>query len=218
MNDRPIVAVDIDGTLAEYHVWFLKFAELWYGKPMPAPTDINPMQPLWKFMGVTKASYRECKLAYRQGGLKRSMPCLEGAAEMLRAVRSPKRIGAEVWICTTRPFLRLDNIDPDTREWLRRNRITFDALLFDPIGGDRKYYELFRQAGKRVACVLEDLPEQASIPLSVRYSPLQVPVLLRNQPYNRTWQADGNCFRWDTAGQAFALIEQAVTDWRIRNG
>jgi hypothetical protein len=235
MNDRPIVAVDIDGTLAEYHVWFLKFAELWYGKPMPAPTDINPMQPLWKFMGVTKASYRECKLAYRQGGMKRSMPCLEGAAEMLRVVRRKAclrntyansdmdycrkhGLGAEVWICTTRPFLRLDNIDPDTREWLRRNRITFDALLFDPIGGDRKYYELFRQAGKRVACVLEDLPEQASIPLSVRYSSLQVPVLLRNQPYNRTWNADGNCFRWDTADQALSLIEQAVANWRIRNG
>ena len=111
---------------------------------MPKQDEINPGMRLHKFMGVTLRDYRECKLAYRQGGLKRFMPCYPGASELATALR---RRGAEVWICTTRPYLRLDSIDPDTREWLRRNKIKYDAILY----GDDKYRELKRQAGPRVA-------------------------------------------------------------------
>jgi hypothetical protein len=220
-DGRPVVAIDIDGTLADYHGWFLRFAELYLGKPMPAPGEINPGQPLYRFMGITKAQYREVKLAYRQGGMKRSMPCLDGAAEMVRNIRGRRwwkgaygnGIEAEVWICTTRPYLRLDNIDPDTREWLRRNDINkYDALLFDPTDGDNKYGELRRQAGSRVACALEDLPEQA-----VRALGAGVPfVFVRDQPYNQQYQDDST--RWSTAQEAFGLIASAVHLWRLRRG
>jgi hypothetical protein len=39
--------------------------------------------------------------------------------------------GAEVWLTTTRPHDRFDRVDPDTREWCRRNGINFDGLLYD---------------------------------------------------------------------------------------
>lgn len=220
-HGRPIVALDLDGTIAEYHIWFLKFAELWTGKSMPAPTDINPGEPLHEFMGISKAQYRECKLAYRQGGMKRSMPCLDNAAGLVRVIRAPadqrvsldrglnytNGLDAEVWICTTRPYLRLDNIDPDTREWLRRNGVQFDAVLFDPLGEDNKYSELIRQAGDRVACALEDLPEQAMLAADcgVPY------VFLRDQPYNRHYETP---WRWYTADQALKDVRVALTDWR----
>lgn len=173
-DGKPVVALDIDGTLGDYHGHFLWFAERWIGKPMPDPDDINPGLRLHAFMGVPLRTYRECKLAYRQGGLKRFMPVYDGAADLCRDIR---RAGAEVWICTTRPYLRLDNIDPDTREWLRRNGIAYDAVLF----GEEKYRELKRQAGARVTLVLEDLPElfwQAQ-----RLFP-RADVWLRAQPYN----------------------------------
>ncbi len=170
-----VVALDIDGTLGDYHGHFLRFAEGWFGRSMPDPAAINPGMPLHKFMAASKGTYRQCKLAYRQGGLKRSMPAYAGARELTVEIR---KAGAEVWICTTRPYLRLDNIDPDTRHWLRRTGIQYDGVIW----GENKYRDLAKIVGPaRVVTVLEDLPalcEQAAH--SCRVIPL-----LRDQPYNR---------------------------------
>lgn len=172
-HGKVVVALDIDGTLGDYHSHFLRFAEDWIGKPMPKPLDINPGMRLHKFMGVPLSVYRQCKLAYRQGGLKRSMPVYDGAAELTREIQ---KLGGEVWICTTRPYLRLDNIDPDTQEWLRRNKIRYDAVLF----GDDKYRELKRQAGRRVGAVFDDLFEMCDKAVKLGFT-----AYIRDQPYNR---------------------------------
>ena len=173
---KPIVALDIDGTLGDYHGHFLRFAEGWYGREMPDPSQINPGLPLHQFMGTSKAKYRECKLAYRQGGLKRNMPAYPGAAELTRFIRG--QLKAEVWICTTRPFLRLDNIDPDTRHWLRRNGIQYDGVIW----GENKYRDLAKRVGvERIAAVLEDLQALAD-----QAKGIGIPnVYLRDQPYNK---------------------------------
>lgn len=172
---KPVVALDIDGTLGDYHGHFLRFAAGYCGKSMPPVEEINPGLPLWKHMRVSRRTYRDCKLAYRQGGLKRSMPVFPFASQLTRNIR---RLGADIWICTTRPYLRLDNIDPDTREWLRRNRIQYDAVIF----GEQKYRELVTQVGlERIVAVADDLPEQAlnAAGLGIK------PVFLRTQPYNQ---------------------------------
>lgn len=169
---RPVVALDIDGTLAMYHTWFLWFAGMYIGRPMPAGYDGSV--PLHKFMGVSKTRYRQIKLAYRQGGLKRSMPVYPGARELAHSSRAA---GAEVWVCTTRPYLRLDNIDPDTRHWLLRNRIQYDAVLF----GEKKYADLRALVGSgRVVAVLDDLPEQVTAATT-----LGLPAWLAEREHNR---------------------------------
>lgn len=172
---KPVVGLDIDGTLGDYHGHFTRFAEQWCGRAMPDPEENTKGVPLYKWLGMSKATYRQCKLAYRQGGLKRSMPAYEGASELTHALRKD---GAEVWIATTRPYLRLDNIDPDTRHWLRRNRIQFDGVLF----GQHKYRDLNRILGPRVAFVVDDLPE-----LVQQGESLGITALLRIQPYNYTY-------------------------------
>jgi hypothetical protein len=108
------------------------------------------------------------------------MPVYPGAAELTQVIR---RSEAEVWLCTTRPYLRLDNVDPDTREWLRRNGIEYDALLFDPSfeDGCSKYDELARQVGPRVASVVDDLPEMITAASFAGFDRLVV----RDQSYNR---------------------------------
>jgi hypothetical protein len=225
-DGKPVVAIDIDGTLADYHGHFLNFARGWLGREVPDPDEINDGKPLHQFMGITKATYREVKLAYRQGGLKRSMPCIEGADMLVNRIRRQAclrnkvnpgscyqhGLGAEVWICTTRPYLRLDNIDPDTREWLRRFRIRYDALLFDPSDGDNKYRELARQAGDRVAIALEDLPAQA-----LKAHQHKVPIVaLHNQPYNQYWDDIEYpwLYRWSNTGSAYELVCAALKKWR----
>lgn len=175
----PLVALDLDGTLGDYHSHFLEFATNWFGRGFPDPKAINPGLRLWQFMGVSHEDYRRCKLAYRQGGLKRWMPAYPGVAQLAEEIH---KLGVHLWICTTRPFDRLDNIDPDTREWLRRNDIAYEGLLFGP----DKYHELDRQTrGRRtVLAVAEDLPELYADSIALGFF-----TLLRDQPYNRQVQA-----------------------------
>lgn len=227
-DGKPIISLDIDGTLADYHAWFLQFATLYFGREFPSADTINPGLKLWRFMGISREAYNDCKLAYRQGGMKRSMPCLEGAGNLTAALR---KAGCEVWICTTRPYLRLDNIDPDTQEWLRRNGIQYDALLYDPRGGDAKYREFKRQSARRaVLGCAEDLPEQADAAIKT----LGAPVWLRNRPYNRTaWEymttedawlppdarprrtcEPAQVQRWDTVAELSMLAFMALENWR----
>ncbi len=185
---KPVVALDIDGTLGDYHRNFLEFARQYFGVNQQAWTrTTNPGLPLWEWMGISHRDYRDAKLAYRQGGWKRWMPCYPEAAAMTNFIRT--KLGAEVWLCTTRPYLRLDNVDPDTREWLRRNDISYDAILFDPAHEEdgTKYDELFRQAGHRVASIVDDLPEMIQAAMSAAVgTPAErwnAPIL-REQPYN----------------------------------
>jgi len=199
----PIIACDIDGTLGDYHSHFLDFARKFMGKEMPPADQINPGQPLWKFMGVTQEAYRECKLAFRQGGNKRWMPMYPG---IKRFADNVKTVGAELWLCTTRPYLRLDNIDPDTRECLRRAGIEPDGLLF----GDDKYKELHRQAGSRVAGVIDDLPEMCLE--ANKYFPL---VAIRDQPYN---QHTTGFMRVKDASHMWLFAAESILTWRFENG
>jgi hypothetical protein len=178
---KPVVALDIDGTLGDYHKHFLWFATHWFGREFPAPEKAEFGVRLSTFMGVTHREYRDCKLAYRQGGLKRFMPAYPFASGLTSGLR---RDGAQIWLCTTRPYLRLDNIDPDTREWLRRNRIEYDAVIFPGLDEEEgtKYRDLVEQVGlDRIVGICDDLPEQTAD----AYTRGIEPVYIRDQPYNR---------------------------------
>jgi len=200
---KPVVALDIDGTLGDYHGHFLRFAEQWYGRPMPSPGDINPGLPLHKFMRTSKATYRQCKLAYRQGGLERSMPVYEGASELTIALR---KAGAEVWLCTTRPYLKHDTQSPNTIHWLRRGRIQFDHML----SGPHKYHDLAKSVGaERVVATLDDLPEMYVVAGKLGLKPW-----LRDQPYNRHVKA---CRVTDLAWAQERFINH-IERWRRING
>lgn len=214
MVNKPVVALDIDGTLGDYHGHFTKFAEAWVGRELPDPNDINPGLPLYKHLGISKPMYRRVKLAYRQGGMKRSMPCYEGSSELTRHIR---RSGAEVWICTTRPYLRFDGIDPDTRHWLRRNGIQWDGVLY----GERKYRQLIESVKfDRIILVVDDLPEMCK-----EAERLKLPWVMRAQPYNRHLAFEtGDRLVLDNEGirQAFGRAmyqwnEDPMPIWRARN-
>ncbi len=172
---KPVVALDIDGTSGDYHSHFIRFARGWFGRDFPSSQQYNPGLPFHQFLGLDIREYRECKLAYRQGGLKRTMPVYPGVREFTAMLRMA---GAEIWICTTRPYNRLDNIDPDTREWLRRNAILHDHILY----GDDKYDELVRQVSpERIVAVIDDLPEMTDAALRAGVEMIWVHL----QPYNR---------------------------------
>jgi len=167
---RPIVAVDIDGTLGDYHSHFLDFAGEYLGchigsefsgtffKAMADESSCFSETPFKDWFRtetlIEEATWKDLKLAYRQGARKRTMPVYPDAALLTDMIRSA---GAELWLTTTRPYLRLDNVDPDTRVWLERAKIEYDGLLYD----EDKYRKLAEMIDPdRVVAVIDDLPEQ----------------------------------------------------------
>jgi len=207
----PVVALDIDGTMGRYHEHFIEFAEGWLGRNLLPWRAYTGEETFWQFLGLELPQYREIKLAYRQGGAKRTMPTYLGARTLARTLREE---GCEVWICTTRPHLRLDNVDPDTREWLRRNEIPYDYMIY----GDDKYQQLHKltQAG-RVIGVLEDLPEQFDEAEHLGLEPIMIK-REHNLAYRRL--CSGHGIHMNTAvnlKEARTMLQARVLAWRAQH-
>jgi hypothetical protein len=203
------VSIDVDGTIADYHRQFFYFAEAWLGTFSEAQSWINNFRgqaELNEFMGLDKRLYRQIKLAYRQGGMKRSMPTMPGFEKLMDILR---HLDVEVWITTTRPYLQVGNIDDDTREWLRRNNVKYDHILYS----DNKYDELRRQVGAdRVACVLEDQ-------ISPEYVQARIcnlnPILVKT-PYNHDAVTKGSGVAVVNPGDTANGLEEAVDFMLVR--
>lgn len=173
----PIVAVDIDGTLAEYHLRLAEFACEYHDLPVP-PIEWNGEGDYEDFLGMSQAMYREAKLAYRQGGYKRTAPLYPKALDFMHWLSTQP---VEVWITTTRPWSRLDSVDPDTKFWLHRHGIEYKHLLFD----ECKYRKLSEIVDRdRVIAVVDDLPEM--IDEAGDYLPSAERILIR-RPHNQEW-------------------------------
>ena len=78
----PVVACDIDGTLGDYHAHFVNFAQQYLGRKLPLVENYQSNRRFAEYLGISLPEYRTIKLAYRQGGLKRSMPIFVGAAPL----------------------------------------------------------------------------------------------------------------------------------------
>jgi hypothetical protein len=203
----PVIALDIDGTSGDYHAHFTRFAEAYVGKPMPDVKEFTGGVHFSKHLGISRRTYNEVKLAFRQGGAKRSMPPYPGIGQFTRYVRTK---GVQVWICTTRPYLRLDNIDPDTRHWLvKRARMQYDALLYGP----HKYRDLVRAVGvERVVMVYDDLPALCAQSLG-----LGLPTTMKCQPYNGYWlpsARSGTFFLADSVAEYKTIFDKALETWK----
>lgn len=153
---RPVVAIDIDGTLGDYHGHFLMFAARWLDVHVlpPGTESYDGSVPFrhWfcESFGTDETTFREIKLSYRQGGMKRNMPIYAGARGLVNGLHEH----AEVWLTTTRPHDRYDRVDPDTREWLRRMDLNYDGLLFS---GSKMSELAERIDPERVCFVIDDL-------------------------------------------------------------
>lgn len=207
-NIKPVVALDIDGTLANFHHHFCWFADMYLGTYV-----LGNLLPNHRYDGVESFNswfcrtwgvgievFRQVKLAYRQGGMKRSMPIFDGAYALAGAIQDA---GAELWVTTTRPYLSLDNVVPDTVFWLEQHEIEYDYMLFD----DDKYGKLVERVDSdRVVLVLDDLWEMwdaAEVLFPGR-------AMLVCTPWNRAVRRPSMCSLDAAADIAVGLIQ----DWK----
>lgn len=203
---RPVVAVDIDGTLGDYHGHLIAFAERYLGRVLPINTrngyDGSEPHRDWfcRIAKIDVRTFRDIKLAYRQGAQKRCMPIFAGAVEGMKHLQE---LGAEIWITTTRPYLRLDGIDPDTREWLERHKIPYDHLLYD----DDKYSVLAsRVEPDRVVAVIDDIPEMYD-EAAINFGNIRARLV--DRPHNQASQTNARL----PLNKAFDWAADNVTEW-----
>ncbi len=154
----PVVAIDLDGTVGAYHdhfVWFVNTIYFPKGKRYyPDWSRAGGTSEFSRALGMDKGQYRDAKLAYRQGGLKRCMPRLD--TDLLQCIQAIRSMGIQIWVTTNRPWMRLDNVDPDTRYWIGHNMGTVDGIIFS----QSKYHDLIDNVGtSRILGVIDDLPE-----------------------------------------------------------
>jgi phosphoglycolate phosphatase-like HAD superfamily hydrolase len=204
---KPIVAVDIDGTLGDYHGHFIEFAEQYVGRELRRAWEYRGSYGFRAWFndscGIGTEEYRAIKLAYRQGGMKRSMPIFDGARALCWAIQDAE---AELWLTTTRPYLSLDNIVPDTVEWLRRHEIEYDGMLFD----EDKYARLAERVDtERVVAVLDDLPEMIHAAGKVLYWGHDAPILISGR-YN---SAARNVLMCDLDSASDVVLAR-IQDWK----
>lgn len=200
----PLVALDLDGTLGDYHRHFERFAQMWTGRDIVWDPEV--VGPFYRQLGMSRAVYRQCKLAYRMGGMKRSIPMFEGAAEMVKAIRGA---GVGVAACTTRPYLAMSTIDLDTQHWLKRNGIKVDHILY----GEHKYRDLVKSVGRdRVVCALDDDLSQLSVAQRLGVTP----ILRRNEANKGYEQELGRWFVSDL-NQAQEVILHLIEEHKKRN-
>jgi len=199
---KPVVAVDIDGTLGNYHEHFTVFAEIYLNEALPHQYDGG--QEFSEYLGLDKRVYRDIKLAYRQGGMKRSMPMYPGADKFMQVLHHN---GIELWIATTRPWQRLDNVDPDTREWLRRCEIPYDFMIY----GDDKYDQLYLLVDKeRILTVIDDQPEACQQAATLGLNARQ-PI----RPHN---EGDPYLLRFPSFNAMAQEINFMKHDWEAKHG
>lgn len=210
---KPVVAIDIDGTLGDYHTHFIEFASNYVGVGLEGllKASVNMYagdEPFSKYMkrllGIDLQTYRDIKLAYRQGGMKRSMPVLDGAKEVCDVVREG---GAELWITTTRPYLSLDNIVPDTVAWLERHGIAYDYMLFD---ADKYAVLADRVDSRRVVAVLDDLPEMYDA--AAKQFGGAVPMLIRGKFNKAVKRPQKTSLGWATIE-----VHSRISKWKEAN-
>jgi hypothetical protein len=196
----PVVSLDIDGVLADYHKHFTRFARMWTGNEMMEASWVGAHGDFARALGMSKTAYRKCKLSFRLGNMKRSIPAFSGARDLTVGIR---KLGLQVWICTTRPYLKLEDVDTDTRFWLRHNGIQHDGVLY----GDKKYKDLVRLVGKdRVVCVVDDLPEMV-----LHAKGLGLSSILVRGPHNAYWKDPLQMYAWNLR-QVGDLVRQLLRE------
>lgn len=207
---KPIVCIDIDGTMGDYHRHFLDFAATYLGYNGVLRTTYTGACEFkhWfcKAFDTDVRTFRDIKLAYRQGAQKRSMPVRPWARDTIKRLRDA---GAEVWVTTTRPYMRLDNVDPDTRFWLKRHGIKFDYLLYD----EHKYVALADRVDSARVCAVVD--DQHDMLLEAQSCFGYATCVLYGTRWNEAYHS-----KWETVGHDWICTNllDKVDAWSMSNG
>ncbi len=170
-SDR-IVGVDIDGVLADYPYHFVNFINEKIGTNYK-PEDITTYDLYYGCLGLPVQIVKNLKDEFRQSGQNRYIPLIKGAKDFLKELQED---GYRIVLLSARPYKKYKRIFADTQEWLKKNKLVHDAILWD----EDKCERLIREYGKdNVKFFIEDHLGNANSIAKISK------VYLINKPYNQ---------------------------------
>lgn len=149
-----VAGVDIDGVLAQYPEGFLDFVNGKLGTNYTAEglKEYN----LYEAFDIPVPIMEQLKDEFRSTGRKRHLPVIPGAKEFLETLRAK---GYQIVLLSARPYKQYKRIFADTQEWLKKNQLPYDAILWD----ENKCVKLLREFGQdTVSFFVEDHLGQAN--------------------------------------------------------
>lgn len=171
-EDARVVAVDLDGVLAEYPRGWLQWLRTSDATLSSVLSDARTSADARRLLGARR--YEECKHVYRDSGGKARLPLRPGARQLLAALRGA---GCKVVILSARPYKRYSRIFADTMTWLESFGLHYDGIFFD----ERKHLKILERF-PRLTAMVEDTPEQAVAVAEQGY-----PVYLPRNEDNEGW-------------------------------
>jgi len=127
VNHEKLVALDIDGVLADYPKSFQNFIKdetgVW--------VDIKSYDLYGEYGAVLgQDKVRELKHQYRESGQKQNIPLCPGANDLCDRIH---QAGYNIVFLTSRPVKQYGRIFADTMTWLEKNGLKQpgDAIIFD---------------------------------------------------------------------------------------
>jgi|TARA_Y100000310_G_scaffold273645_1_gene289201 hypothetical protein len=116
---HKIVFVDIDGVLATWPETYIQFVNNKLGTNYETFFEVEN--------SLEKKLAYSIKNDYRLSGVKSNMGMLENAAELLDSL---KNSGYYIVLLTARLYKKIFRIYSDTLEWLNKNNLYFDAIIW----------------------------------------------------------------------------------------
>ena len=123
---EKVAIIDIDGVLADYPRCIMDYI---HRKTGIAPMDIGTYDIYYEYGKVLgHAEVERLKHEFRESGEKRNIPVLPGALELLKGLNNR---GYYIAILSSRPVSRYKRIMGDTLEWLNKNNLPYNGVLWD---------------------------------------------------------------------------------------
>lgn len=139
-ENEKIAVVDLDDVLASNLDSWLKFVGNIKGYVYD---DLNYMKSV-----ISYSEYKQLKARYRESGEKENIPVIKGAKEFTDKLKS---IGFTIIIITRRPLFIHKCLFKQTKNWLEKNNIKYDALFFE----EKKHLKLIAEI-ENVLFITED--------------------------------------------------------------
>lgn len=170
-SGQPVAGIDIDGILADYPRSFVEFINEFKGTNYRVE-DVKDYN-IYASLGIPAEEGLHLKDQYRQTGQKRFIPVIPGAKEFLDSLREA---GYKVVLLTARPYQKYNRIFSDTMEWLARNELHYDTIIFDKDKEERLVKDF---GAENIAFFVDDVSGNANA-----IAKLGIPCYLVSRPYN----------------------------------
>ena len=174
LQGEKILAVDIDGVLADWFGGLLEYAEQHFERRFHKSLLDNHHISAVKSFRLSKADEEELKTGFIESGGYRTLRSLGGQPTLSAA----RHKGYKVILLTSRPERRHRRIHGDTIDWLHTCECPYDLIFFGANKTDVIAEEI---SPGRISYLIEDRLDNA-IAVAKHYP--ETTVILINRPYN----------------------------------